>query len=76
MWLSHRGKRLSHEARVLRYLKKKGRHGAFNHQLAHPEIGGLSWHRRIGNLRSEGHNIIRVHLKGGVWKYYYVKSDD
>lgn len=68
--LKFRRPRLSHEARILVYLKKKGKHGACNYELSHPEVGGLAWHRRITDLRKEGWLIVPLRLKNGVWAYY------
>lgn len=69
MLLLHR-KPVSHSARILQYLKKAGHYGAYNYELSKPSIGGLSWHRRIGNLRADGHNIQCVRLSKGVFKYF------
>lgn len=68
--LLHKQPRLSAEARILNYLKKKGEYGAFGHELAHPSVGALAWHRRITDLRVDGHNIQSVRISGGNWKYY------
>lgn len=54
--------------KVYKALKAAGNRGCWNSDLA--RVGGLSWHRRVGNLRAEGVNIESVHIKGSGWKYY------
>jgi hypothetical protein len=56
------------ETKVYKALKKAGKRGLWNSELA--MVGKLSWHRRIGNLRADGVNIQSVHIKGSGWKYY------
>lgn len=65
----------SHETKILKALKKAGRYGAYNYELAKPNVGGLAWHRRITELRKSGENIVTVRLSKGVFKYYYVNEE-
>lgn len=62
----------SQSSRILQQLKKSGNHGSYNYELS--KIC-LSWHRRVGNLRADGHNIQSVHIKGSGWKYYLNPED-
>ncbi len=61
-------KPVTRSGKILAHLKKVGRHGAWNYELS--RIGGLSWHRRVGNLRADGHNIQCVQIKKGLFRYY------
>lgn len=65
----------SHHDRILKHLKKCGRYGSWNYELARESIGGLAWHRRITDLRKEGHNIVKARMTGGSFKYYLVMED-
>lgn len=64
----------SHSQRILNHLKKCGRYGSWNYELARPTIGGLAWHRRITDLRQDGHNIVKVRI-GSNFKYYLIQED-
>lgn len=55
------------ESKVFKALKRAGRHGVYNHELARL---GIAWHRRIGDLRADGINIQCVRIDKGVFKYY------
>lgn len=57
----------THETKIFKALKKAGRHGLWNYELANVCI---DWHRRIGDLRSSGINIRPERQKDGGWKYY------
>lgn len=70
-----RTKPVSHTARILQHLKKVGPHGAFSYDLARPNLGGLSWHRRITDLRKEGHHISTVRVSRSIFKYYLEPED-
>lgn len=61
-------KPVSVEGRVLALLKKNKRYGVFNYEVA--KVGGLAWHRRVTDLRQDGHNIQAVRISRGVFKYY------
>lgn len=62
----------SQTAKILEQLKKAGRYGLFNYELSK---SCLSWHRRVGDLRKSGENIVVVRIKGGVYKYYWVAPE-
>lgn len=53
--------------KVLKALQNAGHFGLLNWQLQ--EAGGLSWHRRIGDLRTQGHNITTVRVSKGQFRY-------
>lgn len=63
-----KSKPVSVEGRVLAQLKKSQPYGSFNYELA--KVGGLAWHRRVTDLRQDGHNIQAVRISKGVFKYY------
>jgi hypothetical protein len=64
----------SQTTKVYKALKQAGKHGLYNYQLAN--MGILSWHRRIGNLRADGCNIQCVRVTGGQWKYFLNLEDE
>lgn len=59
--------RKSSAEKILQALKQAGHHGLYNYELS--KIGGLSWHRRIGNLRDKGYNIQPIRITKGKYKY-------
>lgn len=66
MILLHR-KPISQTAKILRALERHQKYGITNYELSRI---CLSWHRRLGNLRSQGYVIDSVQIKKGIWKYY------
>lgn len=60
-------KYLTQTGKVLRALKDAGHYGMANYEL---DRICLSWHRRIGDLRAEGHNIACVRITRGTFKYF------
>ena len=66
----------SHTSRILKQLKKAGKYGCYNHELAKPGIGGIGWHRRITDLRKSGEKIIMLRLSNGKVKYFYADKMD
>jgi hypothetical protein len=64
---------MSQEARLLKALRKAGKHGVENFKF--PQMHILRYSARIGDLRSQGFNIYceRVYHHGkatGTFKYY------
>lgn len=66
--------------RMIRELKKNKLRGVPNYRW--PQMGILSYTKRISELRSDGHMIssIRQRLKNGratnVWQYYLIEDTD
>lgn len=65
-------RRKSNTHRILRLLKKKGH--ATNSQLI--AIGGYRYGARLFELRQEGHVIVSVHVKDGLWDFIYKGQKD
>ena len=60
------------ESKIFKALKIAGGHGLYNYEL---DRIGMSWHRRIGDLRADGVNIQCVKVKNGIFKYYLNKGE-
>lgn len=60
-------RRTSNTHKILQLFKEKG--WATNAQLL--KIGGYRYSARIFELRREGHIIVPVHIKDGLWDYIY-----
>ena len=63
--------RMSKQARILRLLKNKG--GATNAEL---NKICYRYSARIYDLRKEGHIIVPVHIKDGLWEFIYKGHKD
>lgn len=60
----------SHETKIFKALKKAGKHGAYNFDLAKPNVGGICWHRRITDMRKDGIVIKHVQITNTIHKYF------
>ncbi|MDQ0825375.1 hypothetical protein QFZ60_001548 [Arthrobacter sp. B2I5] len=63
--------KLSHTARILKVLKTEGQ--ATNHQL---NKICFRYGARIHELRAEGHDILSVKEKDGLWRFVYKGHKD
>lgn len=66
MDIFHTKSKLSNSNRILLALERAGHYGLTNFELAKICI---SWHRRIGDLRSRGYNIRTDRLTKGSFRY-------
>lgn len=73
MFTFKRRKPISTTLKILNHLRRVGKHGAYNYELANI---CLSWHRRITDLRKKGFIIKRIRITQGVSKYYLVKPPE
>ncbi len=62
----------SQSTKILKKLKKAGKYGQTNYELAKVCIG---WHRRITDLRKSGEPIVTVRISRGIFKYYLVDKE-
>lgn len=60
------------ETKVYKALKRAGKHGLWNYQIA---ALGMSADRRLRDLRADGVPISSVRQKSGAWKYYLIKEE-
>lgn len=61
----------SQTAKILKLLKEKG-------NATNIELNKICYRysARIADLRKEGHNIITVHEKGSIWRFYLGENNE
>lgn len=64
--------RPTQKQKLLRFLTARGKHGLTNHELN--EHIGYRYGARIYELRKEGYDIRREHVKGTTWRFWLVDN--
>lgn len=60
--------------RVLDALRAAGSRGATTHELCQPDVGGIRFGSRIGELRDAGYRIAKSYERKGSYRYVLVET--